>query len=45
MSRFGQFVLQYGLDLRDFAIDEDGELVLTETGIEKVYGTVEESED
>lgn len=38
MSRFSQFIEEYGLDLRDFYIDEDGWLVLTPSGECKVEG-------
>lgn len=44
MSRFAQFILENNLDLRDFYIDDDGWLVLTPSGEEKVETLDEEDE-
>lgn len=36
LSSFTQFVMQYDLDLRDFTFDEEGNVILTDSGLEKV---------
>lgn len=46
MSRFSQFVLEYGLELQDFEFDEDGYIILSESGLMKMEKYLdEESED